>query len=530
MASLTHVCMWSDNRWKRVTAEEAAKLHPGGTVSARSGLFMCELCGQYVSLTDGAVRTRYFKHSAREKSKNCPERINSASYSTSYNSQEHELPIRITGVSSSSFRFEVGLIRAPISSLSKDFRIEIKPEGIMDASYVFTKERLNCDSITYLSIGERPFEKYTLSFKNGSDKLREFWPREINGIDPEGTLFEKTSGKKLTYDADVEIEKEYYLLKRGYFYKKLYSSIRIQEIDQKHFGWETWTLYVVSASAFCEEAARFFLDFHCRLTDSPVSLQPVWPLFVEGNYIVKHSQDGMYMLVKGNVATVKTFPSVVIRQLTHNVTKAKLYEVLCSSRQQLISAGRTQALQYTYFWKEPLNQVGLPPEILVTDLSGSEILPGKANTLPYSKILLFKSTYDGELIISNKAHVVDKRKIYADKPLELDGLSYGISVQVVIGLDVVWRIDFQKQQFIIANDEAEILKYISRISGASIPAPHSLRNILAAMSHYPEICQWIRKCIKKDTINEQSYRRLQDVYRSIIQGDNYYYELHRTSY
>ena len=48
MASLTHVCMWSDNGWKRITAEQAARLHPGGTVSAHSGLFMCELCGQYV--------------------------------------------------------------------------------------------------------------------------------------------------------------------------------------------------------------------------------------------------------------------------------------------------------------------------------------------------------------------------------------------------------------------------------------------------------------------------------------------------
>ena len=520
MASLTHVCMWSDNGWKRITAEQAAKLHPGGTVSAHSGLFMCELCGQYVSLTDGTVQTRHFRHSAYEKSKNCPERIFGAGYSISYGSHEHELPIRITGVSSSSFRFEVGLIRAPISSLSKDFRIEIKPKGVMDAPYVFTKERLNCDSITYLSIGERPFEKYTLSFKNGSDKLREFWPTEINGMDPEGTLFEKTSGKKLTYDADVEIEKEYYLLKRGYFHNKPYSSIQIQEIAQKQFGWETWRLYVISASAFCEEAARFFLDFHCRLTDYPVSLQPVWPLFVEGNYIVKHSQDSMYMLVKGNVATVKTFPSATVRQLTHDRTQARLYEVLCSSRQQLISAGRTQALQYTYFWKEPLNQVGLPPEILVTDLSGSKVLPGKANTLPHSKALLFKSTYDGELIISNKDHVVDKRKIYADKPLELDGLSYGVSVQAVIGLDVVWQIDFQKQQSVIANDEVEILKHIGRVSGASIPAPHSLRNILAAMSRYPQICQWIRKCIKEGTINEQSYRRLQDAYRSInIQGD-----------
>lgn len=127
MASLTHVCMWSDNGWKRITAEQAARLHPGGTVSAHSGLFMCELCGQYVILTDGDIRIRYFKHSAYEISKDCPERTFGAGYSISYGSQEHDLPIRITSVSSSSFSFEVGLIRAPISSLGKDFCIEIKP-------------------------------------------------------------------------------------------------------------------------------------------------------------------------------------------------------------------------------------------------------------------------------------------------------------------------------------------------------------------------------------------------------------------
>ena len=143
MASLTHVCMWSGNGWKQITAEQAARLHPGGSVSAHSGLFMCELCGQYVSLTDGSVQTRHFRHSAHEKSKNCPERIFGAGYSVSYSSQKHDLPIRITGVSSSSLRFEIGLIRAPIGSFSRDFRIEIKPKGTFGVSYVFTKERLN---------------------------------------------------------------------------------------------------------------------------------------------------------------------------------------------------------------------------------------------------------------------------------------------------------------------------------------------------------------------------------------------------
>ena len=510
MASLTHVCMWSKNGWKRVTAEQVAKLH--GTVPANKGLFMCELCGQYVSFIDGEIQTRHFRHSAYEKSKNCPERILGPTYSISYSSQEHDLPIRITDVSSSSFRFEIGLIRAPISSLGSDFRIEIRPKGASNNTiYVFTKERLNSESITYLPIGERPCEKYTLDLKNGNDKLREFWPYEIKGMNPEGTLFEKPSGKKLTYDADVEIEKEYYLLKQGYSDSRSYSSIRIRKIVQKQFGWESWTLYTVSASTFCEEAARFFLDLHCRLTDHPVSLQPVWPLFIEGNYIVKHSQDSMYILVGGNAATVRAFPPAGIYQLNHNISYPKLYEVRCSGRQQLISTGRTRALQYIYFWKESLNQVGLTPTVSVTDLSGSAVTSGESNTLPSNKTLLIKSAFDGELIISNKNCIIDKRKIFADKQLELDGLSYGISVQVIS----VFACS-------IKDDEVEILKRISNTSGALISAPHSLRNILAGMDHYPQVCRWIRKCIREDAINEQSYRRLQYIYRSIntnIQGE-----------
>lgn len=515
MASLTYVCMWSDNGWKHITAEQAARLHPGGTVSAHSGLFMCELCGQYVILTDGDIRTRYFKHSASEKSKDCPERTFAAGYSISYSSQEHDLPIRITGVSSSSFSFEVGLIRTPINLLGKNFRIEIRPKGVSDQCYVFAKERLNYDRITYLPIGEKPFEKYTLSFQKGSDKLYEFWPSEIKGIDSGGTLFEKSSGQKLPYDADVEIGKEYYLLKRGYIDKASGSSIQIQKVVQKIYWGESWTLYVVSASALDEDAARFFLDFHCRLTDHPVSLQSVWPLFVEGNYIIKHSQNCMHMLVKGNVGSVKTFPFATVCQLNDNLSQPKLYKVSCSGRQQLISVGRTRSLQYTYFWKEPLDRAGLCPEVSVTDLKGTKVDPGETNTLPHSRTLRFKSTFDGELIISNNNCIVDRRKISSDKYIELEGLSYNLSVQVVIGLDVIWEINFKKKQPTVTTDELEILKQITDVSGETIPAPHALRNMLVGMNRYPQICQWIRNCIKNGTINERSYRRLQMAYRGL---------------
>lgn len=514
MASLTHVCMWSGNGWKRTTAEQAAKLHPGGTISARSGLFMCELCGQYVVLTDGDIRARYFRHSANEESKDCPERTFGPGCTITYDSREHDLPIRIVRNSVSSFRFEIGLIRAPISSLPPSFRVEIRPKGVFGASCVFARERLRCDGITYLPIGERPFEKYILSYQNGSDELLSFWPTETKGVDPSGTLFEKASGKKLPRDTDVKIKKEYLLLKRGILHKKP-GSMRIREIAQKQFGWEAWVLYQVSAPVFDEEAARFYLDFHCRLTDRPVSLQPVWPLFIEEKYALRHNQDTMYMLVEGNAAAVKAFPDAAIRPLYHTSSQSTLYEVPCSGRQQLISAGRTHALQYTYVWKEPLAQAGMIPEVSVTDPAGAEVASGETDTLPPHNTLHIRSAFDGELILLKNNRVAERRKLSADKYIEQDGLSYGSSVQVVIGLDVIWQIDFRKRQPVTTADEIEILKQLTDASGAAIPAPHALRNILAGMSRYPRIGQWIRTCIKEGTINEQAYRRLQKAYLSM---------------
>ncbi len=538
MASLTHVCMWSEHGWKRITAKKAARLHAGGTVSAHSGLFMCELCGQYVSLTDGEIRTRHFRHSAAEKDKDCPERTFGPNYSVSYEPQKHELPIRIVVTagaahepSSASFRFELGLIRAPISTLGADFRIELKPAGAPEPSWVFTKERLNSEGITYLTLGSLPSEKYILGFSNLSDTqhdtLRKFWPEEISGVDPHGTLFDKESGRKLTYDADVVIKKTYYLLilrrpEQAGLCQKSGSNIDLQEIAHRRFGRDNWILYEVCASELCEEAARFFLNFHCRLTDHPISLQLVWPLYVAGEFLVKHRQDNMFMFVAGNVISVKTFPQTTVRQLWGDVGKSEqsgLYEISCQGRQQLISAGRTQPLQYTYFWTEHLNQVGAVPKISVQDLSQSEVPPGETDTLPRNGVLLFKSAFDGELIVSYGKQVTGRQKIYADQTLELRDLSFGVRVQAVIGLDEVWHIHFKKQQDNAdAADEAEILKYITGISGAAIPSPHALRSILGvftASGRYPQLCQWLRQRIRDGIINEQSYRRLQKVCRNM---------------
>ena len=515
MAALTHVCMWSDDKgWVHITAEEASELHPGGKVSACSCLFMGELCGQYVTLTDGKINRRYFKHSLAEKDKDCPERTFGPGCSIHHNPQEHELPIRIQLRGKSSFFFELGLVRAPISTLSKDFCLVIKPKGVHNYSRKYRKERLQYDDITYLDIGDHPFASYLLEFKNGNDQLRAFWPREVRGIEPNGTLFEKSSGKKLVTDADVEMQKEYYLLVRDGF-ELPSGDICMKLVLQKRINFEFWKLYTVSARALSKKAARFFAQFHCRLTKEPASLYPIWPLYTEGKYILRHNQGTMYMMVHGNVENVMTFPSAGISPLASNDKVFKLYKISCHSIQQLISAVRTHVLQYTYLWQENLSQEGDVPGVSVTDLDGEGISSGETETLPRGRKLYVSSPFDGMLVIKSKNHVIEQRKIQANTKLSLDEISFGWSIQIFVGLDIVWQLDFEKKKTAVKDDEDALLQQLTSKHGAVIPVPHAARNILAGMRSYPKIYQWLQKCIRDGIMHEQAYRRLQSIYRKM---------------
>ena len=155
MASLNHVCMWEGHGWKRITAEEAAKRYPYGTIHADSGLFMCELCGQYVSLTNGSIRVRYFKHSRAEDEKTCPERTFGPGAYPTYSSTDHDLPIRIcvSGNPPSSFSLEMGLVRVPENLLEKNFKLTIYPKGdsITTASCIFLYGIIHMRLIRFIS-------------------------------------------------------------------------------------------------------------------------------------------------------------------------------------------------------------------------------------------------------------------------------------------------------------------------------------------------------------------------------------------
>lgn len=498
--------MWNGKEWKRITADEAAHLHPGGTVSAHSGLFMCELCGQYVLFTDGKYQVRHFRHSSAEKSKNCPERTFGSAIHFSYNASEHDLPIKIRINSKKDFALEIGFIQVPKNLISADLSVEIKANN-GSRSCIYKKERFQIEGITYLSVGDLLGEKYIINVSGTRDAIYQYWPKTITGIDPSGTVFDAATGKKLISDSDVVVKKKYYILRRGFVPDIYGSHVSIKEVACETISWETWRVYEVIAKDYGEVTARFFLDFHCRLTENPVTIQTVWPICVETPYVVKHNKDSVVLYVTGNAPTTQTFPYVFIRKF--DCSNGYVFEVPCNNKQQLISAGRFKTLQYAYYWKEPLDQITEKPVVLVTDVHGDAIIEGENNSIPDKKSVYVVAPYDGTIKIVQRGNIIEKRKLLPKVAAEIEGITWNMELVVCIGLDIVWRAIFIHKEKNLEVDEEAILCRLSTYRGSIIPIPHSARNLCSVLKNYTQIRNWLYKCIRSGWISEKAYRDLQ---------------------
>ena len=506
MASLTHVCMWSENGWKPITAAKAASLHPGGTVSAHSGLFMCELCGQYVTLTDGSYKVRHFRHSSKEKSKDCPERTFAAGVYPIYGESEHDLPIKLYNITNYGFELAMGFIQVPDSLLTSKLRIEIHPDMYSHQPFVYVKERFKTDGITYLPIGGLPSEKYGIVVFGSTKDIYQFWPKSVQGIGRDGTIFDGITGRRMVADSDVVVGKKYYLLRKGPISRRTNQHVTIREISRK----SEWCLYEVMANDYDRESAIFFLDYHCRLTDNPITMTTVWPVSIEDPYTVKHNKKSVVIHLTGNVTTQQVFPWAQIRK--YSCQDGVILEIVCNSRQQLISAGRSKALEYKYFWKEPLNQTTEKPIASVTDMNRNAYTEGEHSQIPVKGTLRILLPYDGLLHVKLKGVMIDKRKIHANTPAEISEIAWDMDLEVFIGLDCVWRAFFRKKKNnpSIVNDK-DLLQKLCSYTGPSINVQHTLGSMASVLVEYPNVRKWLYRCIRSGRMNERAYRELQRI-------------------
>lgn len=513
MARLNHVCMWNGKQWQRITAEEAGKKFPY-TVSAESHIFICELCGQSVILTSGDKRIRYFKHNRGEDEKNCPDRSGNTGYET-FKNGDHGLPLKIVfdDDAKKRFHFELGMIPVPQGFLInvQNRQIKIFPRE-NESPYVYNFERINPDTVTYLDVGNLPYEQYSVEVDS---RLKKYWPETIKGPSPKGSLFDGKTGKLLIPDSEVTAHKDYYFLKLGS--QKSYDipkDIFLKFVCKQN----DFYLYTFRCSLYNEDTARYLWKLHYRLTDRPVSIQPIWPLYRETPYTITHNRDYTYFFINGNNESEKGsgIRTEIYPMPEHPVQPKKqgsitLLKVPCKSDRVMISAGRSKVLTFRYFYRRKMDETADIPPAEVRDGKGNRMEQTIYTRLPAQKILIISAPYDGKVRVRDGHRVLVYEDLKSGQAFSQKIDRLGVIVEILQGLDVVFKIEFKKKKQSSTRHEKRWIELLDHCSGDYIPFGRHIALATARLENMPKLRHWVMKCVKSGYIREDALRIIQSI-------------------
>lgn len=502
MAALNHVCVWSSTGWKRITVEEVLGEKPYGGISARSGLLMCELCGQYVTLANGPKIQPYFKHSRSEDDKSCEERTfgNGGTYRR-YDIQPHELPLRLK-YTMNSISLEVGLLSlsAEVRSQYPGNYIYIQPKGRSTLQFSF--ERLQTDQITYLNVG-KPATEYKILTKFSDSEISRVWPKTIKGVDARSTLFDARTGKKLPYDADVIVNQEYLLL-LGASALLTYNakSISIQQVSGGAI--DGWRLYRVKAYDLSESSAKFFLQYHARLTTKPVSVLSLWPACINTPYLIQYDSKYLFMYLQGD-ATPYFYPVSTANQTwTDRNDNVKLVSISGNIRQQLLSVGRSNALTYTYTRKQPIERSVSCPTVIIRDMQSNVLNEDVYAVIPQGDAVEVETKFDGVAIISIEEECIQQVFLHGRERTLIGSLKKGMTIQFIIGNDCVRTLSFPAKNgkdAVSEKDDISLLRRLQKSTGRTVIPDHSLAVAALYMKDLPASREWLLTQLKRGRIS-----------------------------
>ena len=502
MAALNHVCVWSNTGWKKITVEEILEENPYGGISAKSGLLMCELCGQYVTLAKGPKIQPYFKHSRSEDDKSCEERtFGTGGRYQSYDIRPHELPLRLN-YTASSISLEVGLLSLPAEVRNKypNNYIFIQPVG--RSSLQFSFERLQNEQITYLNVG-KPATEYRILTKFVDGEISKIWPKTIKGVDSRSTLFDARTGKKLPYDADVIVNREYFLL-LGASAHLTYNtkSISVQQIFSTAI--DGWRLYRVKAYDLSESSAKFFLQYHARLTAKPVDVLSLWPACINTPYLIQYDSKCLFMYVQGD-ATPYFFPSSATNQTwSDRDENIKLLSISGNIRQQLLSVGRSNALTYTYTRRQSVDRSASRPVVIIRDLQSNVLNEEVYAVIPQGDAVEVETRFDGVAIISKEEECIHQIFLHGRERTLIGSLKKGMTIQFIIGNDCVRTLSFpakNKRDEVSEKDDIALLSRLQRSTGRTEIPDHSLAAVVRYMKDLPASREWLLAQIKRGRIS-----------------------------
>lgn len=526
--SLTHVEEWDkdEGTYTHITIDEAKRKYPK-TVSASDRIFHCSLCGKYVALTREGIPERYFKHE-HDETCSCPDKIknNSKSYEQEcQNIQENcrSLPLYLK-TDQKNIWFEIGFFRLDEKFFSKYWNIKVRiltEEGRILKTYWLRPENFGQALITHISIGSECSKKYVLEYLNPKTSTIEYnlslpWKKEICGIDPHGTIFDRRSGKRVPDGACVEAGREYWLLTKEQGPLRcnqvhICENIRIKVLSQ-------WHLYQIFTDAVQQDAADFFRNYHLFLTASPERVTLLWPVCSRylSEHIILYTGKGISLLHYGertNREEVFLEQSKAETEDAPEDSTKKLQfvylpncAVVCMP---LAWIRQNKIYQYAYLLKDSLQQKVEKPEVHVSDLSGSVLTEDDYCSLPPGCKISVCAPFDGFVEICENNFPICQIELKSGTSTEYFSVHDNWEIRFYQGLDCVRTIFFRKKNLnnILYNanpQDMELLRRLQRCNKASVPLPHSIGCIADKLADYPLTKRWIYTAVRKQSIPEDA--------------------------
>lgn len=479
--------------WMPVTADEAAEVHPGGTVSAASGLFMCDKCHKYVYFADGEKKGRYFGHSRgdNESDKECEDRANQIA--NRYDPHQRLKSVLKIEVSRDKLDFSIGLI-LPDPTYANGI-IEIIPSS--GSSFTYNLSRFGKNTFTLFYVGSIPAKSYIIDTKG--QHIPSF-PSQVDGINERVTIFDKITGKKLPEWINVQVRKSYYMLCKGQ-YPQWQTNIAHNIVYQNG----EFTLYEFWAIEFSKSASDFFHNLKYILTSFQSKLFPLWPTCKNSPYIVFHDSKQMFVYAQGENVDPKIFPSRNFNSYeldTHSV----LLDMQCSGREQILVLNQfNPEIKQITLWENSLTYTAALPNVKIKDLRGNVITDDAINELPYRNTLLITADFDGFVLRYHDDRLVEKRPLESVVQCEFNSINFGDKLEIHQGLDKIRSIDFISSKKQSNFTEANFVRMLEQCKGDFIAAPHYLGARLDRWK-YPLISKWVYKTMRSGTISEKALK------------------------
>ena len=507
---LTHVSMWTNNGFMPVSAEQVSQIpNCRFGVAARSRLFLCRLCNQYVAFSSA----HYFMHSRGDTDKDCPERLVGFYESIATKVKQRALPIRLTVIDSQSLSVSIG-IALPSGILTDQGTITIESVDSKKA-YSYSISRLTAGGIEYVPLQQNLSSIYKLEpDEKAKERLKDLIPEEVKGVSTEGTLFKvlgnSKTARKVLHGMNVHVNTKYYLLTqhRNFLSDISQTSLSCFQICCYKIGYHSWYVYEVNALRYDDITRRFFLKYRFILSESMEKLVAVWPVYCNSPYVTYHDSHKMWFYLHGEDISAHSFPAAYIQSTQCGTEADQVLQVYCNGRQQTLLAGKSKILRYTYLWREQLITNAEQPAVAVSDINGNPLPMGESSQLPHKRILRIQAPFDGKVLIRKNGQLLEKRFLKSKEAAEVDQIGYGMEIQVLQGLDIVWSICFRAEHSQSANDELTY-KQLSHCRGRNVPFPHRYGIIANYIHDMPKTLQWIRMHIRSGIIPEDALKIVQ---------------------